>query len=124
MPAGLMEPQKNHTFVGRYKLPLGQYTCIGRVVACSFQQGYDRGSNPEAVQVPWHTFVGRYKLPLGQYTCIARVVACSFQQKYDFSQVLLRPAEVLPTPAPSGILVPGVLSMLTPIGHLSAGVVQ
>ncbi len=25
--------------VGSYKLPLGQYTCIGRVVACSFQQG-------------------------------------------------------------------------------------
>ncbi len=54
--------------------------------------------------------VGRYKLPLGQYTYIGRVLACSFQQKYDFSQVLLRPADVLPTPAPLVILVPGVLS--------------
>ncbi len=25
-------------FVGCYKLPLGQYTCIGQVVACSDQQ--------------------------------------------------------------------------------------
>ncbi len=30
-------PGKNHTFVGSYKLPLGQYTCIGQVVACSLQ---------------------------------------------------------------------------------------
>jgi hypothetical protein len=28
-------------FVGSYKLPLNQYTCIGLVVACSFQQKYD-----------------------------------------------------------------------------------
>ncbi len=27
--------------VGSYKLPLSQYMCIGRVVACSFQQKYD-----------------------------------------------------------------------------------
>ncbi len=27
--------------VGSYKLPLSQYTCIGLVVACSFQQKYD-----------------------------------------------------------------------------------
>ncbi len=27
--------------VGIYKLPLSQYTCIGLVVACSFQQKYD-----------------------------------------------------------------------------------
>ncbi len=30
-------PGKIHTFVGSYKLPLGQYMCIGWVVACSFQ---------------------------------------------------------------------------------------
>ncbi len=47
---------------------------------------------------------------LSKYTCIGRVVACSFQQKYDFSQILLRPADVLPTPAPLVILVLGVLS--------------
>jgi hypothetical protein len=47
-----------------------------------------------------HTHVGSYKLPLSQYICIGLVVACSFQQKYDFSRVLLRPADVLPTPAP------------------------
>jgi hypothetical protein len=38
MPAGLKwNLGKNHTFVGSYKLPLCQYTCIGIVVACSFQ---------------------------------------------------------------------------------------
>ncbi len=30
-------PGENHTFVGSYKLTLSQYTCIGLVVACSFQ---------------------------------------------------------------------------------------
>jgi hypothetical protein len=45
-------PGKNHTFVGSYKLPLSQYTCNGLVVACSFLQGYDPGSNSEAVQAP------------------------------------------------------------------------
>ncbi len=44
--------------------------------------------------------VGSYKLPLSQYTCIGLVVAWSFQQKYDFSLALLRPADILPTPAP------------------------
>ncbi len=29
-----------HHAVGSYKLPLVQYTCIGQVVACSFQQKY------------------------------------------------------------------------------------
>ncbi len=33
----LVGPGKNLTFVGSYKLPLGQHTCIGQVVACSFQ---------------------------------------------------------------------------------------
>ncbi len=50
--------------------------------------------------------VGSYKLPLSQYMCIGLVVACSFQQ-YDFSQVLFRPADILP---------------LLPIDHLCVGV--
>jgi hypothetical protein len=45
-------PGKNHPFVGSYKLPLSQYTCIGLVVACSFPQGYDLGSYPGVVQAP------------------------------------------------------------------------
>jgi hypothetical protein len=46
MPAGLkMEPWKNHTFVGSYKLPLCQYTCIGIVVACSFQHHQNNTNN-------------------------------------------------------------------------------
>ena len=39
--------------VGSYKLPLGQYTCIGQVVACSFQQKYDFSKVP--FQAYWHT---------------------------------------------------------------------
>jgi hypothetical protein len=39
----LVGPGKNLTFVGSYKLPLSQYTCIGRVVACNFQQAHSMG---------------------------------------------------------------------------------
>jgi hypothetical protein len=51
-PSGPYAATVSVATVGSYKLPLGQYMCIGRVVACSVQQGYGPGSNPGVVRVP------------------------------------------------------------------------
>ncbi len=42
----------NHSCIPNCVNKMWGITCIGIVVACSDQQGYDQGSNPGAVQVP------------------------------------------------------------------------
>jgi hypothetical protein len=47
-----MATRMTHRDVGSYKLPLLQYTCIGQVVAFSFQQRCEPRFKPLAVQAP------------------------------------------------------------------------
>ncbi len=99
-----------------------QWRQLGRSLTAVQQRRWQRGSGSSSVAVVAAVAavcVGSYKLPLGQYTFTGQMVACSFQQKYDFSQLLLVwPADILPSPAPSIIYVVGVLLGASTSGSL------
>ncbi len=43
---------KNHTFVGSYKLPLAQYTCIGQVAAQCYVGSVSSNVHPQGLEPP------------------------------------------------------------------------